>query len=56
MALFDDDLDNITKDEMVIAMKEKEGEEKALKSATIDVKLIQEKIRLSDQEIKASFQ
>ena len=43
MVLFDDDLDNSTKDKMVINMKEKEGKETPLKCATIDMKLIPEK-------------
>ena len=43
MALFVDVLDNITKDKMVLTMKEKEGKEKPLKHATINMKLIQEK-------------
>ena len=41
LALFDDDLDNGTKDKMVSAMKEKEGEEEPLKCATIDLKFVQ---------------
>ena len=43
LVLFDDDLDNSTKDKMVINMKEKEGKETPLKRATIDMKLIPEK-------------
>ena len=43
LALFDDDLDNSTKDEMVMAMQKKEGEEEPLKCATIDLKFIQKK-------------
>ena len=43
LALFVDVLDNTTNDKMVITMKEKEGKEKPLKHATINMKLIQEK-------------
>ena len=43
LALFNDDLDNGTKDRMVSAMKEKEGEEEPLKHATIDLKFVQDK-------------
>ncbi|KAK4320593.1 hypothetical protein Pmani_008554 [Petrolisthes manimaculis] len=43
LALFDDDLDNNTKDKMVLAMKEREGEKKPPKRATVDIKLIKEK-------------
>ena len=43
LALFDDDLDNGTKDKMVSATKEKEGEEEPLKRATIDLKFVQDK-------------
>ena len=43
LALFDDDLDNGTKDKMVSAMKGKEGEEEPLKRATIGLKFIQDK-------------
>ena len=43
LALFDDDLDNGTKDKMASAMKEKEREEEPLKRATIDLKFVQDK-------------
>ena len=44
LTLIDDDLENFTKDKMVMAMKEKEGEEEPLTRATIYLKFIQEKI------------
>ena len=40
LALIDDNLNNGPKDEMVMGMKEKEGKEKPLKRATIDLKFI----------------
>ena len=43
LALFDDDLDNGTKDAMVNAMKAKEGKKRPPKRATVDLKVIQEK-------------
>ena len=43
LALIDDNLNNGTKDEMVMAMKEKEREEEPVKRSTIDLKFIQEK-------------
>ena len=43
LALFNDDLDNATKDEMVMVMKEKEEKEEPLKHVNINLKFIQEK-------------
>ena len=43
LALIDDNLDNGTKDKMLMTIKEKEGEEEPLKRATIDLKFTQEK-------------
>ena len=44
MELFDDELDNTTKDKIAIIMQRKGGKKKPLKCATIEMKLIQEKI------------